>query len=476
MILEIPPVTAGDITIKAQQAREAQGAWKRRPLEERLRALRLFWRKIEENRTELLRTLHGDTGKPRDEMENMELAGAEAIFKYFTRNARSILADRAAPTPWILLNKRAFIHYVPRGIIVLITPWNVPFLIPFGDTLPALIAGNAVMLKPSSRTPHTALFLESLIRQVPQIPENLFQVIPAKGSEGEGLLEEADMVLFTGSVATGRRVYQKAAERKIPCVLELGGKHPFLVFRDAPLKRAAKAAVWGAFANCGQLCIGVERVFVAKEIYGEFASEAALQMSALRQGVDLHQTLDLGRMIFPGQLETVLSHLQDAQAKGARVIGGRLVDAGQGLLRPALILDADLSMRVMQEETFGPVLAAMPVENEEEAVSLANALPLGLAASVWTKDLEKGEAIAKRIEAGTVCVNDVLTHYAVAGLPFGGVKQSGLGRRHSEEGLRMFCQEQALFIHEWPKNLPDLWWFPYRSWKSRWTRWLSKLS
>jgi acyl-CoA reductase-like NAD-dependent aldehyde dehydrogenase len=350
--------------------------------------------------------------------------------------------------------------------VALVTPWNMPFLIPFGDMAPALLAGNAVLLKPSEWTTKTALYLADRMRASGLFPEGLLQVCVGDGSVGAEVLKHADMVLFTGSGATGRKVAVAAAERLIPCVLELGGKHAMVVAKDAPLERAAKAAVWGRFANSGQICVGVERCLVHEDVYADFCARLEAEVRALRPGPAGTYEQDLGRLIFPGQLAVVERHLSDARAKGARVVGGE-VDAARGTVTPALVFDAKPGMLVLSEETFGPVLAVMSVRRVDEALVIANAGRDGLAASVWTRDLEKGAEWASLLEAGLVSVNDVLIHYAACSLPFGGMKDSGLGRRHGDQGLRMFCQEQSLVVHEWPLDTPDPWWFPYGRLKSR---------
>lgn len=461
---------------KAARAREAQAVWRRYTLTQRVERLRGLWSEVRASRERLIQVMHRETGKPATEIQVMELSGVELILKYFTRNAHRILKDQAVARPWILLNKKAYVRYVPRGVVGLITPWNYPLLIPFGDAIPALIAGNAVLLKPSEWTTDTALFLEGAFKASGLFPEGLFSVVPGDGSVGREVVTLSDMILFTGSTRTGRAVAKAAAERLIPCVLELGGKHPMIVLKDAALERAAKAAAWGRFANCGQTCVGVERVYVEQEAYGPFTELLAKEVGALRQGLDPGYDVDVGRLIFPGQLDVVLSHIADAKEKGARVTGGEVIDAERLLVSPALVLDADHRMRVMREETFGPVLPVMPVRAAEEAIRLANESELGLAASVWSRDLARAETLSAHLEAGQIGVNDLMGHYAVCSLPFGGFKDSGLGRRHSDDGLRMFCQPQSVLAHEWPANAPELWWFPYDELKAKIVSWLTRLA
>ncbi|MBI4422188.1 MAG: aldehyde dehydrogenase family protein [Elusimicrobia bacterium] len=476
-----PPAPAGclsleEVRARAARAREAQAVWRRYTITQRVERLRGFWRELQAAKPRLLEVVRRETGKPTVEIEVMELCGVELILKHFTRNAHRILKDQAAPRPWILFNKKAYVRYVPRGLVALVTPWNYPLLIPLGDMIPALIAGNAVLLKPSEWTTDTALLLESVFKTTGLFPEGLLSVATGDGSIGSEVIALADMVLFTGSTRTGRVVARAAAERLIPCVLELGGKHPMIVLKDAALERAAKAAVWGRFANCGQTCVGVERVYVEAEAYDRFTELVAREMATLRQSLAPGYDVDLGRLIFPRQLETVLAHLEDARARGARVSGGEIVDRERLLLSPALVLDARQEMKVMREETFGPVLPVMRVGGAEEAVRLANDSPLGLAASIWSRDLPRAEALGAHLEAGLIGVNDLMGHYAICSLPFGGMKESGLGRRHSDEGLRMFSHQQSVLVHEWPANAPELWWFPYSELKAKLVSYLSRLS
>jgi acyl-CoA reductase-like NAD-dependent aldehyde dehydrogenase len=340
--------------------------------------------------------------------------------------------------------------------------------------LAAILAGNAVLLKPSEWTSRSAQWLEVAIDSSTILPKGLFSVAIGDGIVGAQVVQEADQIMFTGSVNGGRLVAEAAAKALKPAILELGGKHPMIVLEDAPLERAAKAAVWGAFANCGQLCVGVERAYVEAGIYDRFVQAVQREMVKIRQGIE-GTDVDLGRLIFPPQLQVVQGHLADARAMGASVIGGEMIDEARLLMRPALVLDATRGMKVMSEETFGPVLPIMRVQNAEEAVRLANASHLGLSASVWTKDLRRGRLIGSTIQAGLVGINDVMSHYAMASLPFGGVKQSGLGFRHSEEGLRQFCMTQSVILHRWPLQFGELWWFPYTPLKTHLVSFLTRL-
>ena len=463
-----------EVRRKADAARAAAEVWRHYSLTERVGLLRDLWREISSRREALIKVVHDETSKPIAEIEQLELAACELIVRYYTSNAHRILQDQAAWRPWMLLNKRTFVRYVPRGLIGIVAPWNMPFLIPFGDAFAAMLAGNAVLLKPSEWTSRTALWLEDAIRASGLLPEGLFSVAVGDAEAGRQVVAEADMVVFTGSTRGGRAVAEACAAALKPCVLELGGKHPMVVFKDAAIERAAKAAVWGAFANCGQICIGVERVYVESEIHDAFVDAVRREMAGLRQG--LGGDVDVARLIFPPQLQVIKEQLEDARSLGAHVLGGEVVDAANLLIAPALVLKADHRMKVMNEETFGPVLPVMKVERGEEGVRLANAGTFGLSASLWTRDLARAERLSGSVQAGMVGINDVVSQYGVCSLPFGGIKQSGMGRRHSDEGLRMFCWPQSVFIHEWPANVPELWWFPYQPLKTKLVSWLTRWS
>ena len=457
--------TAAEFAAKAAAVRHAAGVWRRTTVGQRVKILRALWRALAARREEIRAVVHEETGKPLVEVDLMELGAANLLVDWMTTAAPRVLGDKAASKPWPFLNKRAYERRVPRGVIGLITPWNMPFLIPFGDAFAAMLAGNAVLLKPSEWTTKTALWLEGAVAATALLPTGLLSVVPGGAAAGEAVIDESDMTVFTGSIQTGRAVAVRAAGRLKPVILELGGKHPMIVLADASLERAAAAAVWAACSNAGQVCVGVERVFVEAEAYDRFIELVRPRIAALRQRLD-GKDADLGRLVFPPLLDRIQEQLEDARKKGARVIGGEVLDRDNLLMAPALVLDARMDMRVMTEETFGPVIPIMKISRAEEAVAIANAGPEGLAASVWTTDLAKGERLAAALEAGLVGVNEPASHYAFGALPFGGMKQSGMGRRHGEEGLLAFTQSQSVLVHEWPDAAPDFWWFPYNERKA----------
>ena len=445
---------------KIAAARRAAVVWRRTTVGQRVNALRALWRALAARRAEIGWVVHEETGKPLIEVDLMELGCAGQLVEWMTSVAPRVLGEKAAWKPWFFFNKRAYERRVPVGVVGLITPWNMPFLIPFGDAFAAMLAGNAVLLKPSEWTTKTALWLEEAVAATSLLPEGLLSVVPGGATSGERVLDASDMVIFTGSPQAGRAVAARAASQLKRAILELGGKHSMIVLADAALERAAAAAVWGACANAGQVCTAVERIFVEASVYDRFVELLRPRVAALRARLDGRQA-DLGRLMLPASLERVKAQLEDARVKGARVIGGEVQDAAHRLLAPALVLDARMDMTVMTEETFGPVIPVMKVARAEDAVALANAGPEGLAASVWTSDLAKGESLAAALDVGLAGVNEPATHYAFGALPFGGVKGSGLGRRHGEEGLLSFTQAQSIVVHEWPAGTPDPWWFPY---------------
>ncbi|MCA1558113.1 MAG: aldehyde dehydrogenase family protein, partial [Acidobacteria bacterium] len=359
-----------------------------------------------------------------------------------------------------LMGRSSKIVYKPLGIVGIISPWNFPWAIPLGEVVMALMAGNAVVLKPSELSPLTGLKIGEIFKRA-GLPDGLLQVVTGDGSTGAALVEAGvDKIMFTGSVATGKRVAEVAARRLMPVVLELGGKDPMIVLDDADIERAAHAAVWGAFANSGQACASVERCYVQTSVAPKFIERVVELTRALKQGAA--ESSDIGSMSSERQLETVEEHVDDALAHGARAItgGGRRSDMGGAFYEPTVLVDVDHTMKVMREETFGPVLPVMTFEAEDEAVRLANDSVFGLTASVWTKNIGRGRRMALQIQAGTVMVNEVLYTHGIAQAPWGGVKESGLGRTHGRLGLLELVQPQHIHVNR-ITLLRDFWWFNY---------------
>jgi acyl-CoA reductase-like NAD-dependent aldehyde dehydrogenase len=310
-------------------------------------------------------------------------------------------------------------------------------------------------------TPLSSLLMAEMLREC-GLPEGVFAVATGDGSTGQALIAQVDCVMFTGSTRTGTAVMKAAADRLVPCYLELGGKDPMVVCADADVERAANAASFYSMNNAGQVCISVERCYVEEPVYDEFVAKVTETVRGLRQGTSTGPgTVDVGAVIFPPQLDIVEAHVQDAVDKGAKVLTGGHGHAERGrFYEPTVLVDVDHTMKIMQEETFGPTLPIMKIASAEEGIRLANDSEYGLQASVWTKDLERGEQLARRIQAGSVCVNDVQTNYLALNLPMGGWKSSGIGTRHGSGGIRKYCKTQSLLVTRFgPKR--DLWMFPY---------------
>jgi acyl-CoA reductase-like NAD-dependent aldehyde dehydrogenase len=338
------------------------------------------------------------------------------------------------------------------------------------------MAGNAVLLKPSEVTPLTSMLMGEMLREC-GLPEDLYQVLPGYGETAAAMIDEVDFVMFTGSTATGKKVMERAAQTLTPVSLELGGKDPMIVCADADLERAANAAVHYSMQNAGQTCTSTERVYVEEPIYDDFVRLVTERVRGLRQGVPGGAgSTDLGAVISPPQSEIVERHVKDAVEHGARVlVGGGRRDENGHFFEPTLLVDVDHTMACMREETFGPTLPIMKVRDAEEAVRLANDSDYGLQASVWTKDSGKGERLARRIESGVVTVNDAQVNYVALELPMGGWKQSGLGTRHGDDGIRKYTKKQTLLVTSFAPLKQDLHMMPYTPRRTRFVAKLLKL-
>jgi len=485
LIQEVPAADAAMAAAAIARARAAQPAWGGLPFRERARILRRLARALRDDAT-FLDTLCAESGKPRYEAESIELFYTLELTRYYTgRAGRRALADYVR-RPFVFANKRARVVHHARGVVAVIGPWNWPLLNNYADCVAPLTAGNAVVLKPSEHTPLTSLRIEALARDA-GVPEGVFQVLPGRGDVGAALSAAADMIFFTGSAATGKQVAQAAAARLVPAVLELGGKSPMIVLADADLAAAAHAAVFSGFANSGQVCIRTERVLVETAVADRFIELAAAEIARLRQappplGKPDATDVDVGAVIFAPQIDRAEKHIADAVARGGRVVtgGARRTDLPGQFFAPTLIADATPEMEVMREETFGPVLPVMRVPDAEAALRVANDSPMGLSGSVWSGDAARASALARRLQAGSVCVNDVLVNYMCVEAPLGGVKASGSGFRHGPEGLRQFCRLETIvedqpllgWVSRWvARNLT----FPYNPRGQRLLRWFMKV-
>ena len=446
------------------RAREAQPIWEAIGFEGRAEVLLAARRWMVANAERVVTTIVGETGRPADETQFAELAYGLSALEFWAKTAPGYLADEEiqSASPFVR-GRKLVVRYAPLGVIGVIGPWNYPLINSFGDCIPALAAGNAVVLKPSEVTPLTSLLMAEMLAEC-GIPEGVFQVATGRGETGAALVREVDMVMFTGSVKTGKRVLKRAAKTLTPVSLELGGNDPMIVLADADLERAANAAVSYGMNNAGQVCISVERVYVEDPVYDEFLERVTGKVEALRQGAPgAAGSVDVGAIIFPPQLELIEAHVRDAVSKGAKVVtGGKRAESLAGrFFEPTVLADVDHSMRCMNEETFGPTLPVMRVGDAKEAVRLANDGPYGLQASVWTRDTEKGERLARRVEAGVCCVNDAQLNYGALELPMGGWKASGMGSRHGPDGIRKYAKRQSLLITPGYAPSRELHMYPY---------------
>lgn len=412
---------------------------------------------------EIAHLISAESGKPFGEAIAMEIAPVLDLMQYFARKTERMLKPRRIGIGlYSLLGRSSTIVYHPLGVIGVIPAWNYPFSIPLGETVMALMAGNTVVIKPSELTPLVGLKIGEIFRKA-GFPENAVQIVTGDGRTGAALVEAApDKIMFTGSVATGKRIAEAAAKKLTSVVLELGGKDPMIVFDDANLELAAGAAVWGAFCNSGQSCSSVERLYIQEGAAEELTRKIVQKVKGLKQDTGDKETTSVGAMSSERQMAIVEDHVEDFRAAGAKIeTGGRRNPALEGLFyEPTVITNAHNDMRGMQEETFGPTLPIATFRTEEEAINLANDSEFGLTASVWTRDYARGKRVAEKIEAGSVCVNEVLYTHGIGQTPWGGFKNSGRGRTHGREGLMELVQPQHIHVNR-IAILPDAWWMPY---------------
>src|SRR5438034_1481583 len=408
-VATVPDLGAEVVAEMAARGRAAQPGWEAYGFEGRARVLLRAQKWLMDNAEQVVSTIVSETGKTFEDATFAEISYGGGAFGFWAKNAGTYLADERVKSSQVLLKgKKLILRYRPLGLVGVIGPWNYPLSNSFGDCIPALAAGNSVILKPSEITPLTSLLMADALREC-GVPDNVFQVASGYGETGAALVDEVDMIMFTGSTATGKKVMQKAAETLTPVSLELGGKDPMIVLSDADLERAANAATYYSMQNSGQTCISVERVFVEEPVYDEFVAKVTEKVKAIRQGDPAGGagTVEVGSMTFPKQVDIVENHVNDALAKGAKAVTGGHRGSGKGYYyEPTVLVDVTPDMDCMREETFGPTMPIMKVRDAEEAIRLANDSQYGLAASVFSKDVGRGEAVARRIEAGAVCVND----------------------------------------------------------------------
>jgi len=444
------------------RARAAQARWASTALESRCAQVLMLRDAIVDRADELIELLVRECGKPRQEALVHEVMVVADLASYYAKRAPKILAPREIDLH-LFKHRRSYVHFTPRGVVGIISPWNYPLLVPAGELITALIAGNAVLHKPSELTPLIALKLKDIF-DGSGLPRDLYQVLPGDGDTGAALVEaRPDRVMFTGSGAVGRRVAAACGAQLVPCTLELGGKASAIVCEDADLERAARAIVFGSFANSGQVCVGVERVFVHASIHDALVQRIVTLTQQLRQGDPAAGVVDLGSLISSAHRERVESLLDDALASGAQLrTGGKRVPGRGFFFEPTVLTQCTPEMRVMRDEIMGPLLPIMRVDREEDALALTNESRLGLIHYVFTRDKMRGRRMAERLQAGTVMINEVLTAYASPELPFGGIKDSGIGSIHGDEGLKAMCETRSVDYNRGPMFKREPLWFPYR--------------
>ena len=474
----VADLDAGALRELAARARSAQPDWAGLGFDGRAKVLRRLAGWLVEHRERAIETIVLETGKAYEDAQLLEIGYTLSALSFWASHAPRYLRERRAivRSP-LLAGRRVITRWEPRGLVGVIGPWNYPLLNSFGDAIPALAAGNCVLLKPSELTPLTSLMIAQGLREC-GLPDGVFAVATGGAATAEALIDLVDFVMFTGSTATGRQVAERCGRALIPCSLELGGKDAMIVLEDAPLERAANVAVYYGMVNAGQSCVSIERVYVQASVHDEFVARVTEKVRALRVGAPRGPgSVDVGAITAPEQLTVIEAHVADALARGARVaVGGARAPGPGTFYEPTVLLGVDHTMRCMVEETFGPTLPVMAVAAAEQAIALVNDSPMGLGAAVFAGDLGRGEAIARRIEAGAVCVNDAAVNYFALQAPMGGLRDSGIGVRHGPEGIRKYCTPRTIVLTPRvgvPRREPQM--YPYTRGSARLVRTLLAL-
>lgn len=433
------------------EAHDAQSQWQELSIQERLTYFKQLKRLLANQSSELADLIQQTNGKHSFEALTAEILTVLTTISYWEKNAVKQLKRQKTKTPYLLWGRRSWVEFRPRGTVLVIAPWNYPLQLTLIPALSALLAGNAVIVKPSEVTSQLDQCLGDLFAQA-NFPSGLIQVVSGDGEVGESLVAGGpDMILFTGSVDTGKRIQAEAAKRLIPTILELGGKDAFIVLKDAPLERAIEGALWGSFTNSGQVCLSTERIYVHESIYETF-------LQGFLAGAE---QLTLKPLTWSKQAQVVNKQVQDAISQGAVLASGDLpTEVEEGRCLPLVLVNVKEPMTVATEESFGPVVCISPFSCEEEVVRLANATEYGLGASVWSRDLNRARNLASRLTVGNVSINDTMITVANPDLPFGGLKSSGLGFYHGGSGLQVFCTQTAIMESRGTLK-KEINWYPY---------------
>ncbi|MDX6231363.1 MAG: succinate-semialdehyde dehydrogenase / glutarate-semialdehyde dehydrogenase [Nocardioidaceae bacterium] len=447
LLVELPQSSPSDIKQAFSDARAAQQVWGSWSLRKRLKVLKKFHALVLENQYLITDLIQAESGKNR-RMAFEESCDVPMGASHYIKRAPSVLKDRKHAGPVPVLSHSTEVRR-PKGVVAIIAPWNFPFATGISDTIPALIAGNGVVVKPDNKTALSPLLGVRLLEQA-GMPKGLVQVICGEGPDvGGPMLENADYVMFTGSTATGRIIGELAGKHLIGACLELGGKNPMLVLADANVDEAVHAALFGGFGNSGQICMHIERLYIHDSIYDEFRDKFVAATKAMKIGATYDFGPDIGSLVSVDHRDRVSAHVEDAKAKGATVLTGGQTrpDLGPAFYEPTILEGVTKDMLAGSTETFGPVVGLYRFTTEDEAIALANDTDYGLNASVWSKDVKRGLAVARRIDSGNVNVNDILaTAYASKGSPSGGLKQSGVGARHGDQGLLKYTDAQNIAL------------------------------
>lgn len=466
-------ISADDLPNIILKARKTQEYWKNITIKDKKRLLKNLLNYISENVEDIAKIICLETGKPKLEAINSDILAGMASLRYSMDFLKKILKSHrikfsGMKFPLTLMGRKSYINPKPLGVIGIISPWNFPFGIPFSQTIMAVAAGNSVLLKPSSETPLTGLKIGELF-SASGFPKNLVNVIPGSGSViGDALVKSnIDRIIFTGSVAVGKRVMQMAASRLTPVTLELGGKSPMIILKDAKLDRAVDGAIWGSFVNAGQMCAGIKRIYVQENIYKEFLKKFKEKAEIIKQGYGWDDpNISMGPLINEQALKEMEKHVKIAIEQGAEIlIGGKRNSNLKGyFFEPTIIINAKQNHDVVQNEIFGPIVPVLPFSTDEEAIILANDTNFGLYGSIWTEDLKKGKKLAKQLTMGTIAINNHAYTYGIPHTPWGGNKNSGFGRTHGKFGFEELIDHHHIHIDK-QRIKKDPWWQPYNKTK-----------